>query len=169
MRAHRHRVGLEPVEVVGVRPGERVVGGLGVPVVVAADEHREVDDPHVAVRALVHRRAAEVVAQRAEHLAGRVPLVGHEQQQVAGSAPDGGDERGLLVVATGTWRPGLSSAPPSPTRIHTRPLAPSALARSVRASSLLRPKSADAARHPQALDGLGRCERLELGGREHRR
>ena len=32
----------------------------------------------------MHRRTAEVVAQGAEHLAGRVPLVGHEQQEVAG-------------------------------------------------------------------------------------
>ena len=90
LAAHLQRVGLQQVQVVGVRLAERVVAGLG-PAGdrVDADEQREVDDPQVAVRPLVHRRAAEVVAQRAEHLARGRPLVGDDQQQVARLRPRG--------------------------------------------------------------------------------
>ncbi len=63
---------------------------------------------------------------------------------------------------------GDSSASPSPTRIHTSPLAPSDFALSVSASSWFRvvaPRSGDA----DSLDRSGTGERLELGAREDRR
>ena len=99
LAAHGHRIGFEPVQVVGMRMGERVVRGLRPSVLGQADEHREVDDPDVPVRALVHGRAREVVAELAEHVTGRHPLVGHQQENVPfGSAHHLG-ERALLVVA----------------------------------------------------------------------
>ena len=81
---HRHRVGLHPVEVLGLGVTERVVtgarptGGL-----VHAHEQGEVHHPHVAVRTLVHGRAPEVVSQLAEHLAGGHPRVGNDEQQIS--------------------------------------------------------------------------------------
>ena len=105
LRAHRHRVGLEQGDVVGMGLRERVVAGLGAPAVgVAADEHREVDDPHVAVRALVHRRAAEVVAQLAEHLAGRRPTRRPRSARGRPRSPRGARRRRRPRRRTGTWR-----------------------------------------------------------------
>ena len=73
------------VEIVGMRLQNGWWPGLGCPVAASrADEHRELDDPHVAVRPLVHRRSAEVVAELAEHLARRGPLVGDDEHEVAG-------------------------------------------------------------------------------------
>ena len=101
LAAHRQRIGSPSrCDVVGMRLRERVVAGLRAPGRrVDADEHREVDDPHVAVRALVHRRAAEVVAQR-----GRAPrsVVAHSSATISSRSPGSARERaisvGLLVV-----------------------------------------------------------------------
>ena len=137
LRPHRHRIGLEPVEVVGVGHGERVVGRLRTAVVVDALEQREVDDPQVAVRTLVDRRTAEVVAQRAEDLARHRPLVGNDQQQVAGLGASASHAARLLGLAQelGDRRVETVGGDPHPHQA----LGPQRLARSVRPSSLLRP------------------------------
>ena len=49
--AHRQRVGRQQRQVLGIGHGERVVGRLGIAVGADALEHREVDDPDVAMRA----------------------------------------------------------------------------------------------------------------------
>ena len=64
--------------------GERVVGRDGPAGVVERLEQREVDHPQEVEAALGDRRPAQLEAQQAEHVAHRGPLVGHEQQQVAG-------------------------------------------------------------------------------------
>ena len=118
--------------------------GFGPAVLVAADEHREVDDPDVAVRTLVHRRTAEVVAQLAEHLARRRPLVGDDEHEVAGCGADAASITAAASSAERNLATGESNEPSSATFSHTRPLAPSDLARSVSLSSWLRPYSAAA-------------------------
>ena len=168
LAAHRHRVGVEQVDVVGVRLRERVVARLRAAArLVDADEHREVDDPQVAVRPLVHRRAAEVVAQLAEHLARGDPLVGDDQQQVARLGREALRRRAACSVSDRNLATGDSSAPSAATFIHTRPLAPICLAVSVSPSSLLRPYSSALPGGVDALDAGGAGERLELGGGEH--
>ena len=89
----------EPVEVVEMRHGERVMGRLRPTVGVDAVEQREVDDPHVLVRPLVHGRTTEIVAQLAEHFAGGGPRIGNDQQQVAGTGTEPLLDRSLLGVA----------------------------------------------------------------------
>ena len=101
---HRGGVGLEPVEVLGVGHGERVVGGHRVARVVHAVEHREVHHPQVAVRALADRPAAELHPQLAEHGAGQPVLVGHHQDQVAGGGAGGRQQARPLRRRTGTGR-----------------------------------------------------------------
>ena len=67
--------------------------GIGLPVVVERLEQREVDDPEEVQPALGHRRPAELEAQQPEHVVHRRPLVGDEQQQVAGLGLQSPDER----------------------------------------------------------------------------
>ena len=98
LTAHGGRVGREPVDVVGVGHGERVVGGDRVAVLVHTVEQREVDHPQVPVRALGHRAPAELEAQRPEHVAGQAVLVGHGQHQVTHTGAGGGHQAGLLLV-----------------------------------------------------------------------
>ena len=95
---HRGRVGLEPVEVVGVGHGERVVGGHRVAGVVHAVEQREVDHPQVLVGALGDRAAPELDPEGAEHAAGQPVLVGHHQDQVAGAGAGGRHQARPLLV-----------------------------------------------------------------------
>ena len=168
--AHRQRVGLELVDVVGVRPGERVVAGLrAARLLVDADEQREVDDPHVAVRALVHRRAAEVVAQRAEHLAGGRPLVGDDQQQVAGLGAERARRARPARRRTRNLATGESSAPSLADLHPHEALGAERLGAVGEAVELVAAVVVGRARHPDALDRAGAGERLELGGGEHRR
>ncbi len=133
--------------------GERVVGSQRVPFLVHPLEQREVDDPAEPVRPLAHRPAAELGAQVAEHRAGQPVLVGHHQDQVTGTGTGDGQEAGPLVVAHELLdrrvegeaprpSPRRRLPPPSapgPTRNQARPLAPSALARSVSTSRRDRP------------------------------
>ena len=74
---------LEQLEVVGVRHRERVVRGDRAAVVVEPLEQREVDDPQELQPALVHRRPAEVEAQRAEHVVDEARRAGDDQHEVA--------------------------------------------------------------------------------------
>ena len=87
------------------------------------------------------RRPAEVVAQLAEHLDGGRPLVGDDEQQVAGRRLHAGDDTAPASSADRNLATGDSSDPSAATFSHTRPLAPSDLARSVSLSSWLRPYS----------------------------
>ena len=80
--------------------------------------------------------------------------------RAAGAAPPA--RRRTRNLATGD-----SSAPSAPTFSHTRPLAPSCLARSVSPSSLLRPYSSASPGTRMPLIARGAGERLELGRREH--
>ncbi len=106
LRAHAHRIALEQVDVVGMGLRERMVTRLRTPALgVDADEHREVDDPHVAVRAFPHRRPAEVVAQLTEDLTRRRPLVGDDEHEVAIGRREPLGDRRAPRSATGTWRP----------------------------------------------------------------
>ena len=99
LAAHRRRVGAEPVEVVGMGHGERVVGG-----------------DRAAVRRRPRRRAgsrpprgtgsgpsptgrpAEIEAELAEHRAGQAALVGDHQHEVAGTGAGPRHQPGALVV-----------------------------------------------------------------------
>jgi hypothetical protein len=82
--ANGHWVRLEPVEVVRVRVAERMVTWLRTAGLwVDTYEQRELDDPHVAIWTLVHRRTREVVAQLAEYCARRRPVICHNKQEVA--------------------------------------------------------------------------------------
>ncbi len=85
LATHLEGFRLEEVDVVGMGLAEGVVSGLG-PAggLVDSDEQGEVDNPQITVGALVHRGPAEVVAELAEHLAGGGPLVGDDEQEVAG-------------------------------------------------------------------------------------
>ena len=82
LRAHGQRVGRQQRQVLGVRHGEGMVRRLR-HAVGAGLEHREVDDPDVAVRAFAHRGRAERGAQRAEHLAGGLVPVRDGEDEVA--------------------------------------------------------------------------------------
>ena len=87
----------EELEVVGVRHRERVVRRDRAAVVVEALEQREVDDPEELQAALVHGRAAELDAQRAEHVvddAGRAPAT--TSNRSPGSRPERVDDAELL-------------------------------------------------------------------------
>ena len=58
--------------------------GTGLPSSLSALEQREVDHPQEVEAALGHGWPAELEAQQAEHVADDRPVVGHQQQQVAG-------------------------------------------------------------------------------------
>ncbi len=82
-----------------------MVCGLGVPVGADAVEHREVDDPDVAVRALADRGRTDGRAQQAQHLAGGAVLVGDGQDEVAGAGCGRRQYPGGLGLreVTGQW------------------------------------------------------------------
>ena len=150
LRAHAHRVGLEQVDVVGVGQRERVVAGLRAPA--ARRRRRRTSGSRRPTRSgtgpRAHGRPAEVVAQLAEHLARRRPLVGDDRargRRRLRREPLG--DRPRPRSATGTWRPASRTSRRRSTFSHTRPLAPSALARSVSLSSWLRPYSPAAPGH----------------------
>ncbi len=116
---------------------ERMVGRDRVAVVVKRLEQRELDDPEELQPALVDRRTAELHPHRAEHVVDQPPRTGGDEQEVTGLRTQGVDGPELLSLernlSTGQSRP-----PPSVTRIHTRPAAPSCLARSTSLSTWAR-------------------------------
>jgi len=118
--AHRRRIALQPIEVVGVGHGEGMVGGHRVPVAVDPLEEGEVHDPGEAERTLAHRAAPEDDPKPPEHGAHRPVLVCHHQDQVTGDRPGGrhqadhivvGEEASQRAVETG---PSLAGDRPEP-------------------------------------------------------
>ena len=167
LRPHRQRIGLQPVDVVGVRHRERVVRGDRATVVVDAFEQREVDDPQELQAALGDRRPAEVEPQlrRApSRTIGRSPAT--MQRRVAGAARRARRRAPSCSASDRNFATGDSSTPPSRTRIHTRPAAPSDFARSVERVEL-RARHVALALDADALDRVGARERAELGAAEH--
>ncbi len=148
--SHGQRIGLEQVEVVGVRHGERVVGRDGIAGVVHAVEHREVDDPHVVAadppRHVGHR--ARCAAPRGRYRPRRVrsattrtrspgsaPLVSMSPPR-SSSLKNRSSGESKATEPPGTPGPDPSGALPSPgtTRNQASPLAPSPFALSTRES-----------------------------------
>ena len=126
-------------------------------------EEREVDHPQEVQAALVDRRPAQLEPQQAEHVADHRPLVGDDQQQVAGLRRRAAPSTPLTSTSLRNLATGEETVAPSSTRIHTRPLAPKRLACSVSSSSCERlrpapPGDAQAlhARRPEGVEpGLG--------------
>ena len=96
LRAHRERIGLEPVEVVGVRHRERVVRGDRAAVGVEPFEEREVDEPHEPQRPFADRRPAEVETHLPEHRPRRRALPRRDQHEIAGTRAERVDDAELL-------------------------------------------------------------------------
>ena len=80
---HLRGRGGDRIEIVGVRHGERMVRRGGQAVGADVLEQREVDHPQEMQAALVHRRAAQLQPQQAEHAAGTPPAVGHQVAHVS--------------------------------------------------------------------------------------
>ena len=114
---------------------------------------------------LVHRRAAELDPQRAEHVVDEPARPGGHEQQVARLARRACRRCRAARPPTGTSAPGTRARRRRRTRIHTRPPAPSCLARSTSLSTCARdmPPS-PGSRMPFTDVGL---EGAELGGGEH--
>src|SRR5579875_463657 len=81
------RILLELLEVLRVGHGEWVVRRNGVSRLVDPFEHGEVDDPGKPERTFCDAEAPELGAQRAEHAAGDVLIVGDPQNEVPRAAP----------------------------------------------------------------------------------
>ena len=160
---------VEQVEVVGVRHRERVVGRDRAAVVVERLEQREVDDPERAAsppsftggrpRSSRSVPSTWFVIRR---------VAGDDEHEVAGRARRARRRCRAARPRSGTSTTGDSSAPPSRTRIHTSPAAPSCLGP---VDEPVDASSGDTSPSPGHADALHRVglERLELGRREHRR
>ncbi len=95
--AHCQRLCFDLVDIIGMRAGERMMAGLGTSGLrVDPHEQREVDDPDIAEPALADSRAPEIVAQLAEHLAHRRPLVRDQQEKITGLTTGGLHDPGEL-------------------------------------------------------------------------
>ena len=144
-----------------------VVSRLGPPgLLVDTDEQWEVDDPDVAIRALMDRRPAEIVAQLAEHLTRGEPLVGDDQQQVSrlGGEPIG--HGGLLVDRQELGDGRLERAVGCDLEPHEA-LGAEALRPVGELVELVAPVVAGGPCNADALDRAGTGECFELGGGEH--
>ena len=103
-----------------------------------------------------------------EHLARRAPLVGDDEHEVAGRRAGGRHEPGPLGVGEELVerRRQRQPAPSDVTLNQARPLAPSSLARSTRASSRLRPSDAPSGTRIAFTHGAAKARTCGAG--EHR-
>ena len=156
---------LEELDVVGVRHRERVVRRDRAAVVVEALEQREVDDPEEVQSTLVHRRAAELEPQRAEHVVDEpsVPPRRPAPDRPA-SAPSASDNPSCSLSLR-NFATGDSSAPCS-THPHPHQPGGAELLGPVDELVDLGPRHRALAREPHALHRR-RLEGAELGGGEH--
>ena len=152
------------LQVVGVRHRERVVRGDRAAVVVERLEQREVDDPQELQPALVHRRAAELDPQRAEHVVHQPPRPRGDEQQVAGLGAERVDDAELLGLREELEHLALERA--ALDHAHPHEPAGAELLGPVDQLVDLRPRHPTLARQPDALHRVG-LEGAELGGREH--
>ena len=89
----------EQLHVVGMRHRERMMRGDRAAFVVESLEEREVDDPEEVQPTLVHRRAADLHPERAEHVVDEARRAGDHQDQVARFPAERVDEPELLALA----------------------------------------------------------------------
>ena len=68
-------------------------------------EQREVDDPQIVQAVVVHGGPTELEAEQPEHVPHRWTAVGHDQDEIAAVGVHRVDDRELVRLRTGTWRP----------------------------------------------------------------